>query len=118
MCDGEAVGVTYGATSVPGIPWHDLVAPILGADHPALQDAWRLVELAVVPEAEGLGIGTRLHDAIVASQPNARLLVSTGTTNARARGIYERRGWHYILDEIRPPESSDTYVIMGKAARS
>jgi ribosomal protein S18 acetylase RimI-like enzyme len=63
--------------------------PRLGSDHPALQDAWRLVELAVAEPHRGLGIGGRLHDALLAAQPCPRALLSTGVANQRARAIYE-----------------------------
>src|SRR5262249_16839586 len=65
----EAAGVGYGASSVPGIWWHDHVTPVLGMDHPALHDAWRLVELAVMAEHRRLGIGGQLHDTLLAVQP-------------------------------------------------
>ena len=96
LLDGEPVGVGYGARSYPGIPWHDRVAPVLGAGHPALQDAWRLVELAVVEAYRGIGIGGRLHDRLLAAQPCPRALLSTGVSNTRARRMYERRGWDYV----------------------
>jgi ribosomal protein S18 acetylase RimI-like enzyme len=116
----EPVGVGYGARSVPGIPWHDLVAPVLGFDHPALQDAWRLVELAVVSECRGAGIGGRLHDALLASQPCGRALLSTAVSNWMARRMYERRGWEYVVTDFqvpgdfRVPGQSERYVIMGR----
>lgn len=114
----EPVGVAYGATSQPGVWWHDQAAAGLGADHPALQDAWRLVELAVVAEYRGLGIGSELHDRLLAAQPNARALICTAVHNAHARGIYERRGWHYVAESFVFPGEPHPYVIMGRESPS
>lgn len=110
----EAVGVGYGARTQPGIPWHDWTVPILGADHPALQDAWRLVELAVVPERQGLGIGGALHDALVAAQSCPHLLVVTAMSNTRARGMYARRGWQDVALDVEYAEQPQRYAIMGR----
>jgi hypothetical protein len=114
----EPAGVGYGARSFPGVPWHDLVAPRLGADLPAFQDAFRIVELAVVEEHQGRGIGARLHDALLEAQPCRRALISTNVNNTRARGIYERRGWQYLDTDFKVPDDPNRYVIMAKALRT
>jgi len=110
LVDDLPVGVGYGAKSYPGVPWHDLVAPRLGEDHPA----FRIVELAVVKEYQGKGIGGKLHDRLLATQTCSRALVSTGVTNQRARAIYERRGWQYLHAAFDAPDETQLYVIMGK----
>jgi GNAT superfamily N-acetyltransferase len=110
--DGEPAGVAYGARSVPGIPWHDIVAPCLGPDHPALQDAFRIVELAVVEKHQGKKLGGRLHDELLAAQPCPRALISTNVTNQRARTIYERRGWRYLHTTFEVHDDPNRYVIM------
>ena len=108
----EPVGVAYGATSQPGVWWHDKAAAGLGADHPALQDAWRLVELAVVAEYRGQGIGGELHDRLLTGLPNARALICTAVHNRHARGIYERRGWRYVAESFDFPGEPHPHVIM------
>jgi GNAT superfamily N-acetyltransferase len=55
-----------------------------------------LDQLFVVPEAQGAGVGSALHDAVLARQRAAgetvcRLWVLEANTQARA--FYERRGW-------------------------
>lgn len=114
MLDNQPVGVGYGARSYPGVPWHDLVAPVFGLDHPAFQNAFRIVELAVVHEHQGRGIGGQLHDRLLAAQPCPRALISTGATNQRARSIYEQRGWRYLHTAFDVPDDPHQYVIMGK----
>lgn len=110
----EPAGVGYGARSFPGVPWHDLVAPRLGADRHEFQDAFRIVELAVVEEHQGKGIGGHLHDRLLATQPCQRALISTNVTNQRARGIYERRGWTYLQTAFDVPDDPHQYVIMAR----
>lgn len=114
----EPVGVAYGATSQLGVWWHDKAAAGLGADHPALQDAWRLVELAVVDAHRGRGIGGELHDRLLAAQPNARALVCTAVHNTHARDIYERRGWRYVAESFDFPGEPHPYVIMAREVAS
>ncbi|HEY3189142.1 MAG TPA: GNAT family N-acetyltransferase [Solirubrobacteraceae bacterium] len=56
-----------------------------------------LVSLFVLPEAQGQGVGSALHDAALAAQPGlgARIcrLWVLGRNDA-ARAFYEHRGWH------------------------
>jgi hypothetical protein len=110
----EAVGVGYGARSVPGIWWHDRVTSVLGGDHPALQDAWRLVDPAVMATHRQMGIGGYLHDTLLAAQPCPRTLLSTGVASRRARTLYKRRGWYYIDPAFTFPGEPHPYAIMGK----
>jgi GNAT superfamily N-acetyltransferase len=63
--------------------------------------------LFVRPEAEGGGVGSTLHAALLdwfAQQPVSRLWLSTGVAT-RARRFYEARGWRYAgphgADEVR-----------------
>ena len=111
------VGVGYGARSEPGVWWHDQVTPYFGEDHPALQDAWRLVELAVVPGVRRLGIGGMIHDALLASHGCARALLCTGVDNATALSMYARRGWTTLHPGFDFPGQSKQYAILAKELR-
>ncbi|MCA1725168.1 MAG: GNAT family N-acetyltransferase [Thermomicrobia bacterium] len=114
ISDGAVVGFGFGARSSPGSRWHDQMMAQLGDDHPALRDAWRLVELAVAEEHRGRGIGGRVHDALLAVQPCPRALLCTYTTNARARAMYERRGWRYLHSAFIFPPDPHAYANMAK----
>ena len=110
--DSTVIGMGFGARSEPGQWWHDRVAAQVGTDHPALHDAWALVELAVLPGYRGRGIGGALHDALLAAQPCPRTLLSTEVTNARARAIYERRGWRYLHSGFAFSAGQPPFVVM------
>jgi GNAT superfamily N-acetyltransferase len=112
--DGEPVGVSYGAAMYPGVPYHDQLAMLLGTDHAALQATWRLVELAVVPEAQGRGVGGRLHDALLAAQPYPRALIATAVSNERARDMYLRRGWSVIAPALHLPGKREAHIIFAR----
>ena len=110
--DSTVIGMGFGARSEPGQWWHDRVAAQVGTDHPALHDAWALVELAVLPGYRGRGIGGALHDALLAAQPCPRTLLSTEVTNTRARAMYERRGWRYLHSGFAFSAGQPPFVVM------
>jgi len=106
--DDAVVGMGFGARSEKDQWWHQKVAAQVGADHPALHNAWVLVELAVLPAFRGQGIGSLLHDTLLAAQPCPRTLLSSEVSNARARALYERNGWRYlhpgfVFNDGQPP---------------
>ena len=112
LVDARVVGMGFGTRSLPGQWWHDHVAAQVGEDHPALQDAWVLTELAVLHIARGQGIGGRIHDALVAAQPCPRALLSTQVDNAVSRRLYETRGWRYLHRGLRFEQYGSPYVVM------
>lgn len=108
---GEAVGVGFGGRMEPGMWWYDRVAEIVGADHPALQDTWRLIDLAVIPSAQGSGVGGALHDALLAAQPCPVALINTRIDNTRARTIYANRGWTQLARPMLLPGRTFQNVV-------
>jgi ribosomal protein S18 acetylase RimI-like enzyme len=114
--DGDVVGMTFGALGKRGQWWFDKVAYHVecGYKNPALIDAFMLVELAVLDEYRDLGIGTALHDTLLASQPYRRALLSTEVTNGGARRLYERLGWQYLHPGFVFSEGGPSYAIMHK----
>lgn len=115
--DGAVIGMGFGARSEPGQWWHDKVAAQVDAGHHALRDAWALVELAVLPPYRGRGIGGALHDKLLDAQPCPRALLSTEVTNARARTLYERRGWRYLHPGFVFIEGQPSFVVMHREER-
>ena len=110
--EGKLVGFGMGARSLLGDWWHDQVAARVGIDHPALQDAWALVDLAVAPEHRGRGVGSALMEALLAEQPCPRALLSTEVVNAGARRLYERHGWSYLHPGFAFNPGDQQYAVM------
>lgn len=110
--DGRLAGFGFGVRSLPGNWWHDKVAEQIGLEHPALRDAWCLVDLAVTPEERGRGIGSALMEALLAAQPCPRALLSTEVANATARRLYERHGWTYLHPGFVFVPGNPPYTIM------
>jgi GNAT superfamily N-acetyltransferase len=61
---------------------------------------FEVVELAVVPEMQGQGIGTALHDVLMSELPHRRALLSTWRFDCPARRLYVRRGWQLLVPDL------------------
>jgi ribosomal protein S18 acetylase RimI-like enzyme len=117
LLNDEVVGMGFGTQSLPGHWWHDKVAAHVGPDHPALQDAWVLVDLAVLPAYRSHGIGTLLHNALLENQPYRYALLSTEVSNTGARRLYERLGWRYLHPGFVFNPGQQPFVVMCKEVR-
>lgn len=89
------VGSAYGYVGDRGEWFPDQLMARLPAD---VASEWvgghfEFVTLAVHPEHEGAGIGTRLHDEVMADLPAARALLMTESGESRAVRLYRDRGW-------------------------
>lgn len=111
---GNAGGMGFGTRSLPGQWWHDRVAAQIDAEHPALQDAWVLVDLAVRPAYQRRGIGGAQLNTLLACQPCPRALLSTEVTNTGARRLYERNGWRYLHPGFVFTLGQQPFVVMGR----
>jgi len=108
----ELAGFGFGTRSLPGNWWHERVAAQVGAEHPALQDAWTLVDLAVAAPHRGKGIGGALLEALLAAQPCPRALLSTEVSNAGAQRLYERHGWSFLHSGFAFNPGDQAYAVM------
>ncbi len=111
VMEAQAVlGFGYGFLRRAGEPWTDAVARALrplGLEW-WLQGAFGLVEFAVDPQQQNLGLGSRLHDVLLAATDAPRAVL-TVHRQAPALGFYQRRGWQR-LGQL--PASA--YLILGK----
>jgi GNAT superfamily N-acetyltransferase len=89
------IGFAWGYTGERGQYWSDLVVRELGAR----VDGWvgghfEFVELAVIHEARGKGVGGQLHDALLADVHHSRALLATSDSpDDPAVRLYASRGW-------------------------
>jgi ribosomal protein S18 acetylase RimI-like enzyme len=77
---GPILGFGYGFTGQPGLWWRDVVAREMTSAQIGfwLTDYFELTELAVLSRARGRGIGSLLHDTLLAGLPRRRAMSSTG----------------------------------------
>jgi GNAT superfamily N-acetyltransferase len=113
---GRLLGFIYGYSGEPGQWFHDLLRATLSPD---LVERWligsfELVEFGVVPEAQGRGLGGRLHDALLAEVTNRTAVLTTRQGDTAARKLYLRRGWQEICAEYHFPNNPKPYAILGR----
>ncbi len=75
-----------------------------------MTDAWvgghfEFVELAVLPEARGHGLGGRLHDVLLEGVPKERAMLSTDNGDSPAVRLYSARGWRKLGELDATPRS-------------
>jgi GNAT superfamily N-acetyltransferase len=112
---GKLTGFTYGYSGGAGEWWHDIVAAAMA---PAARDAWlagsfEFAELAVLPEAQGRGIGGRLHDALLDGLANRTAVLSTIEQETTALQLYRKRGWVDLVHDLAFPDVAERYLLMG-----
>lgn len=107
----QAIGSAFGTRSLISDWWHAAIAEQIGAEHPALQDAWVLVELDVLAEYRNRQIGGRLHDHILAAVDYPNLLLSTQVSNEGAQRFYQRRGWSVLHTGFVFREGQDPFMV-------
>jgi ribosomal protein S18 acetylase RimI-like enzyme len=115
--DGTAiVGFAYGYRSGKGQWWHDKVAAALGREKAAywLSDAFEFVELAVRPAQQGLGLGGKLHDALLHGVKNRTAVLSTLDAETAGFHLYRKRNWQVLISDYNFPNVSRPYMIMGR----
>lgn len=107
---GRLVGFSWGYTGQPGQFWSDFVLDKLGsAVAEWVGGHFEFVELAVLPEGRGHGLGGRLHDQLLVGLPHKRALLGTeDNPDSPAVHLYRSRGWH------RLGKQSPRDQVMGK----
>ncbi len=94
---GAPVGFAYGFPRRPGEPWTEEVAASLPRllRERWLEGAFGFVEFAVDPRYQGLGVGSTLHDRLLAHAREPRAVL-TVHAHAPAARFYARRGWRRL----------------------
>ncbi len=113
---GRLLGFIYGYSGEPGQWFHDLLRATLPPPIVArwLADSFELVEFGVLPEAQGRGLGGRLHDTLLASVTNPTAILTTRQGDTAARQLYLRRGWQEVCADYHFPDNAQPYAILGR----
>src|SRR6267378_3982476 len=115
------VGFSYGYTSVAGRWWRETIAQHLTTSQRDywLTDAFELAELHVHPEAQGVKLGSQLHDQLLVGLPHQTALLSVMHRSERARQLYQSRGWQTLVADLRfPTEPRTPFSLFGLELRS
>jgi GNAT superfamily N-acetyltransferase len=112
---GTLLGFAYGYTCAAGQWWRGIVGAALPAP---LMSTWpegsfQFAEIAVRPEAQGQGIGGRLHDHLLDGLPHQRAVLSTLRAETPAYHLYRNRGWVVLQARIDFPGIPRPYRILG-----
>jgi GNAT superfamily N-acetyltransferase len=108
-------GFAYGYRGEPGHSWYDMVGEHLGPEQSErwLSDAFEFVEFAVDPVAQGAGIGSRLHDALLAGLSYRTAVASTPAQDNPALDFYLKRGWKILRADFVFRSSDQPSAIIG-----
>ena len=101
--DGMLVGFGYGCV--------DAFCAGLAPRWFGYDKAFELVDLAVAPMFQGLGIGRKVHDTLLERAPSPRLLLTHQALELRSR--YVRWGWQDLGDVVIPG-SGATLALMAQ----
>ncbi|MES2802292.1 MAG: GNAT family N-acetyltransferase [Bdellovibrionota bacterium] len=111
---GCLVGFTYGWKSVPGDTWNIKLSQQLGElSAQWLSNCFEFVDLAVMPSAQGSGLGRDLTKNLFAIVDAKTAILLTHQTTTKASEMYLRNGWMKLVEhfEVAPGKF---YQIMGK----
>ncbi|TCO30091.1 acetyltransferase (GNAT) family protein [Kribbella steppae] len=100
--DDRIVGFAYGFTGQRGQWWSERVAEAAPAE---IVEEWvgghfEIVDLAVMVEAQGQGLGSALHDVLMADLPHERALLTTWADDRPAPRLYRRKGWQVLVPDL------------------
>ncbi|HEV2087326.1 MAG TPA: GNAT family N-acetyltransferase [Cryptosporangiaceae bacterium] len=115
--EGRVVGFGYGYRSAPGQWWHDQVRA--GLDPAAyatwMTDCFELVELHVLPHAQGRGLGHRQLALLLDGLPLRQVLLSTPEGESRAWRLYRRTGFVDVLRDYTFAGDTRAFAVLGRS---
>ena len=113
---GRLAGFTYGYLGEAGQWWHDLVASAMTREQ---RDRWlapghfEYTELHVGPEFRRIGLGGRLHDALLEGLDSRTAVLTTQVDNEPALALYRGRGWQIVVPQL-DFGSGRLFAVLGK----
>jgi GNAT superfamily N-acetyltransferase len=117
---GRLVGFTYAVPGRPGNWWHDVVTSALPGPiaRQWFSDTVEIVELHVLPSAQGRGLGRALlRAALDASTERTAALSALDDPALPARHLYTAEGFSPLLTDFRFPGGSTRYAVLVKSLR-
>jgi hypothetical protein len=96
VVDDETLGLALGATSRSGEGWHDRLAAVIGADHPALGDAFVLLDATARGGDPAVLAG--LAQALRRTVPHRYLLAAAPPYVEMAADFFRDLGWRHLTD--------------------
>jgi len=117
--DGRLLGFGYGYHSEPGQWWHDQVRGAMRREARAfwLADCYEVVELHVLPEHQGQGLGATQLRTLLGLTDSATTLLSTPEADeakTRAWRLYRRFGFVDVVRNFLFPGDSRPFAILGR----
>lgn len=117
--DGRLLGFGYGYRSEPGQWWHDQVSSAMRREARAywLSDCFEVVELHVLPAAQGRGLGANQLRTLLSLTDAATVLLSTPEADertSRAWRLYRRFGFVDVVRHFLFPGDSRPFAILGR----
>jgi GNAT superfamily N-acetyltransferase len=115
--DGRMIGIGLAVLARPGCWWRDKVA---GAIPQPLADRWlgelcqEIVHLAVIPDAQGRGVGRLVHDVLIAGRPAPTGVLSVHPEAEPAQRLYQDRGWTVLTSDFRTQPEQPPSWVMGR----
>jgi len=116
---GELLGFGYGYQSEPGQWWHDQVRGAMPRDARTfwLNQCFEVVELHVLPEAQGRGLGAaQLRTLLGLAHAKTTLLSTPEAPEATSRAwrLYRSFGFVDVVRQFLFPGDSRPFAILGR----
>jgi ribosomal protein S18 acetylase RimI-like enzyme len=116
---GTLLGFGYGYLSEPGQWWHDQVRAAITPEERAtwLTDCFEVVELHVLPAAQGHGLGAAQLRSLLSMTTAKTTLLSTPEADeatSRAWRLYRRFGFVDVIRRFTFPGDLRPFAVLGR----